>query len=206
MNSFLLIIVILAYLSLLVELLFFPVPSVASTYQLAYKANESSEKTEETGKVGVVKEWSFLKKIFLLILPATINILVFIAPLIIILCFQGLVQKEMYLLILGILLIILGRGLTFYAAINIRRNNKQEGVSFELKEKGIFAKSRNPILMGMHLMIIGLLLLTLNYLLLVGVVFYLGYMHFKVLLEEDFLQLHFGNTYLEYKNLTRRYL
>ena len=115
MNSFLLIIVILAYLSLLVELLFFPVPSVASTYQLAYKANESSEKTEETGKVGVVKEWSFLKKIFLLILPATINILVFIAPLIIILCFQGLVQKEMYLLILGILLIILGRGLTFYA-------------------------------------------------------------------------------------------
>lgn len=206
MNSLLLSVVVLAYLSLVIELLFFPVPSVASTYQLAYKANESIQKTEEKGKIGVVKEWSFLKKIFLLILPSIINIIVFVAPLIIVFCYQEFVQKEMYLLILGILVVILGRGITFFAAISIRNNNKQEGTSFELKEKGIFAKSRNPIVVGTHLFIIGLLLITPNWLLLIGVVFYLGYMHFKILLEEDFLQLHFGNTYLEYKNLTRRYL
>jgi len=203
------IIVVLAYVSLLVELLFFPVPSVASTYQLGYKANESSKKTEQKGKIGAIKNWSIGKKFFLLALPATINIGVFIFPLVALFFVEKmpqLIQQNQWLLLFGILLVILGRVLTFSTALLIRNRNSQKGDDFSLKQKGIFAKSRNPILVGMHIMILGLLFVFPNVLFLLGILFYFGYMHYKVTLEEDFLQNHFGESYINYKKSIRRYI
>ncbi len=205
MNIFLLVIVGLAYFSLVIELLFFPVPSVASTYQLGYKANESSKKTEQKGKIGEVKNWPIWKKIFLLGLPAAINIGVFIFP-IIALLFEMPIQQNQWLFLFGILLVVLGRILTFSTALLIRNRNSQKGDDFSLKQTGIFARSRNPILLGMHIMILGMLFIFPNILFFFGILFYFGYMHYKVVLEEDFLQNHFGESYMNYKKSIRRYL
>ena len=205
-------VVILAYLSLAVELISFPVPSVASTYQLGYQATESDKKTEEHGKLGTIKQWSFPKKVFFLFLPAVVNILVFIYPIGRLVAFDKIaIPFDLYAfnwasIILGSLLVLIGRVITFSSVLNIRKNNQQKGNSFELKKKGLFNLSRNPGLIGMYLMIIGFFIIFPNFLFLLGILFYLGYMHFKVLLEEDFLKNHFGSPYIEYKNRTNRYI
>lgn len=205
-------VVILAYLSLVIELISFPVPSVASTYQLGYQATESDKKTEEHEKLGSIKKWPFTKKVFFLFLPAVINVLVFIYPIGRVFAFDKMaIPLDLYSfnwssIILGSLLVLIGRTITFSSVLNIRKNNQQKGNSFELKKKGLFNLSRNPGLIGMYLMIIGFFIIFPNLLFFLGILFYLGYMHFKVLLEEDFLKNHFGSPYIEYKNHTNRYI
>ena len=206
------IVIIAAYLSLLIELVFFPVPSVASTYQLAYQPLESSKGSEFKGELVAVRSWSILKKIFLLVVPALVNVSVFLLPIAFIF-FPLLLQKTFpmfqsptWLLVLGILFVFLGRLLTFASALRLRKENSQEGDDFRLHDKSIFQLSRNPILLGMYIMVLGLFLIFPSTIFGLGIIFYIFYMHFKVLLEEDFLGHHFGKPYIDYKTKTRRYL
>lgn len=206
------IVVVAAYLSLLVELVFFPVPSVASTYQLAYQPLESTKGSEFKGELDAVRSWSSLKKVFLLVLPALLNVIVFLLPIGFIL-FPLLLQKMFpmfqspnWLLGFGILLVLLGRLLTFGSALRLRKENSQKGDDFQLHDESVFQLSRNPILLGMYIMILGFYLIFPSIIFGLGILFYIFYMHFKVLLEEDFLEHHFGKPYVDYKTKTRRYL
>ncbi len=212
MTLFVTIVIVIAYLSLVVELIFFPVPSVASTYQLAYQPLASTKGSEMKGELVSVRSWSALKKIFLLIVPALLNVAVFLLP-IGFLIFPLFLQKmfpifesSTWVLGFGAALILLGRLLTFSSALRIRTENSQEGDDFHLHDDSIFRLSRNPILLGMYIMVLGLFLIFPSIIFGLGILFYMVYMHFKVLLEEDFLGHHFGKPYVDYKTKTRRYL
>ena len=206
------IIVLLAYISLVIELVFFPVPSVASTYQLTVKARPNSKGTQAIGQIGKISRWNGIMKTILLVVPAIINILVFLFPLFLIL--NPVVNQKIFFIFdgswisngLGILLILTGRFITIWSVMEIRKKNRQIHDEFNLQTKGLFDLSRNPGLVGMYLFILGIFLIFPGLGFLIGIFFYLGYMHFKVLLEEDFLTNHYGDSYIQYKEKTRRYL
>ena len=109
-------------------------------------------------------------------------------------------------IIVGVVLMVMGRLVTIGSALGIRKDNSQKGVDFDLKTEGIFARSRNPIVVGLHLGIIGLNILIPNYLFIIFTCFYFGNIHFKILIEEDFLSQFFQGDYNAYLKKTKRYL
>jgi len=206
------IIILLAYVSLVIELVFFPVPSVASTFQLVNNKSYSENQKESKGEIGAVKNWNVVKKLFLLIFPAFINVLLFMTPLILLYNRDWLtklfpmMESSWILIIAALALIVLGRMMTFSSVLQIRKENQQKGNSFKLHQKAWFRFSRNPGLVGMYLFFLGLLLIFPSMILLFGFIFYVCYMHYKVLLEEDFLSKQFGSDYINYLEKSRRYV
>ncbi len=83
--------------------------------------------------------------------------------------------------------------------IGIDEKNKTE-----LKTKGIFAISRNPIFLGMLLSVLGIFLIipnTLTFSLTLATYFII---QIQIRLEEAFLKVEHGKNYEKYKQLTRR--
>jgi protein-S-isoprenylcysteine O-methyltransferase Ste14 len=66
--------------------------------------------------------------------------------------------------------------------------------------------SRNPIALGMILTFLGLFLLAPSFIVFTGFLIFTVNMHFRILLEEDFMRQQFGHEYEEYLRRTRRYL
>jgi len=59
--------------------------------------------------------------------------------------------------------------------------------------------------MGLYIFLIGVWCAIPSIYFLAGIVFYMGYMHFKILMEEDFLANRYGDTYAQYMTKTKRY-
>lgn len=197
------IIVYVAYISLLIELIFFHVPSIASTKSLFFKKANGSVKGSLLTKI---PNYSFKFKLVVLIIPLLINICVFIFPLLItIINSVNLVDNPEGIVWFGLFFVILGRLLTFFSVLHIRKRNSQLMNEFYLHKKGLFSFSRNPGLIGMYFFILGLFLINPYVIHFVGVLFYMGYMHFKILLEEEFLETKFKNNYKKYIAKTPRY-
>ena len=205
MENFKAIILSVAYLSLALELVFFSVPSVASTYQLIL-----TDKSDNTinSRLNNIKKWQSWKKFLFLFTPAIINITVFLFPVLYVLgVFKyDIISNEQLSAIVGLIFLILGRVITFLSVIQIRKINSSANQQMFLHQKGWFKWSRNPGLLGMYIFIFGIWLLFSHPLFLGGILFYIGYMHFKVLLEEDYLIEKFGIEYQKYLNQTKRYL
>ena len=188
------------YGSLLLELIFFHVPSVANTQ--VFFTNDPSVLNNYNNYKYVFK-WSQLQKVFYLIIPHILNIHAFFFPLLVIF-FQENAWNTMATI--GVFIAILGRLLSFYAMLQIRKNNSQENGQFELHTNGIFSISRNPIQLGMYFFYIGVCLINLNYFLIIPFLIYFFYNDFRIKIEEDFLEVKFKETYCNYKFKTRRYL
>lgn len=206
-------IVYLAYLSLAIELIFFPVPSVASSYNL-WSEKEDYAKEVKDAKIDMAN-WSLPKKVIFLALPIVIISLTFILPLLYASgllvpdsIFQWMQESKMktIVMILSFAFILGGRALTFYSVMKIRRDNAQAGESFDLKNTSIYSKSRNPIQLGMYLFAFGLILLYPVPLFIIGLVFYVLYMDYKIKIEEKFLKEKFGEAYQKYSLSTKRYI
>ena len=201
--------------SLLAELVLLHVPSVASVYQLVFTRNsilQFSEKPLPDCRLHRVMQWPLPKKILLLALPTAVSIITGLLPVVYLLkvycspdCFAAFRVSYPIISIAGMLLVVLGRTLTIYANLLIRKHNRQHSGSFELKTTGLFARSRNPLLLGMYIFYAGLWLIFPTLVFAAGLVIYVFNMHFRVLLEEDFLQHHFGAPFDQYMLNARRY-
>jgi protein-S-isoprenylcysteine O-methyltransferase Ste14 len=101
---------------------------------------------------------------------------------------------------LAVLLLSLNSfGQSFRVGIDVDHADK-------LVTTGIFALSRNPIYVAFGCVLIGQFLVFPNWILLVYLVAGTWLFHRQVLREEDFLQKHYGQEYVEYCNRARRYL
>ena len=200
---------IAVYLSLAYEIWGIPVPSIASTVQL-FSTDDGYDVAGT--RLLRVRQWSTPMKTLMLLLPTVLSVLVYLLPLV-----QALVPISAEILHLvwspsaasitfGILFATLGRAISLYSAWRIRQNNRQEGDSFELKTRGLFDRSRNPLQVGMYVCFAGLWLLYPTWEMAIGFFLYVGNMHFRILLEEDFLAWKFGDAYLAYKATHRRYV
>lgn len=209
-------VVIAAYAVLCIELIFLHVPSVASVYQLVWIkksiVNYHNEKLTH-GRLYDVLHWPMMKKLWLLGLPTAISVVTGLLPLVYIGClwtnlcsWEQLNNTSVAQNIIGMLLIIGGRVFTVYATLIIRKENRQTKDSFQLKTDGVFRYSRNPLLVGMYVMYVGMWVLFPQIIFGVGLFIYVINMHFRILLEEDFLFFQFGKPFQEYKQQVSRYL
>lgn len=203
-------IILAYYISILIEIMWIPVPSVASTWQLMFPDNDLQAKLDRDSLIWRTQNFNWFKKMILVILPYVIAFLGYTFPLLWLL-FPPLSKWDIssmndWNIIVGVVLMVMGRLVTIGSALGIRKDNSQKGVDFDLKTEGIFARSRNPIVVGLHLGIIGLNILIPNYLFIIFTCFYFGNIHFKILIEEDFLSQFFQGDYNAYLKKTKRYL
>ena len=200
------VLIILVYLSILIELTILHVPSVASTYQLFYY----SDTTQDGPLMKHVKSWSTLQKSLVLFVPTAISICLYLLPLLFVFypdskSWFGVRSIAFSFQVLGWIVVFSGRFMALFSVLQIRKANPQTNNEFSLKTAGWFSFSRNPILIGMYITYIGWLILFPNWVMTIGFIIYFTNMHFRILLEEDFLSEKFGDQFRNYLKQTRRY-
>lgn len=196
--------IILAYLSLALELWLIPVPSVASALQLHRRAREGG--AGERPLAATLRWYA----------PVALNIAVFLLPLGA--AVAALARPEAtqapaargIAVFPGVALILAGRGLTVASALALRSRTRPGpaagALHAPLHATGVFAFSRNPGLLGMYLFAAGLLLLKPSPWFAIGLVHYLWHMHRRVKIEERHLLQRLGDEYAAYAARTRRYV
>ena len=189
---------LILYASILLELMLLHVPSVANT-QVFFKKKKSYT---DYPTYGYIFDWSLTKKIVLLAIPHIINMVAIILPLVYLIVGKYSVGLIAWV---GIGIALIGRLFTIVATLRIRKMNSQIGDDFTLHTDGPFAISRNPILVGMYIFYWGMAIVVLEWPVYLAGLFYMGYSHFKVLIEEDFLKVKFQD-FNEYLTKSKRYL
>ena len=200
-------IVLLAYASLVLELVVFPIPSEASTYQLFMRdAPRSPEEDRLSRARQRRKRWKLLRYF----LPTACGVVLFLIPL-------GLIRfpearewlfpitalETESVLTLGMAAIVLGRAVTLMATLQLRRAQRMDT---GLAARGLFKHSRNPGLVGMYAFYLGISLVYPCWLLLLGFFPYVFNMHRRVLMEESHLGHALGSDYAAYRQAVPRYL
>jgi len=179
------IVVIVIYLSFLMDFMVWPIPSEASTYSI----------------INNNLQISFIHKFFIL-LVFTMNLMFYLTPLVLSVYYlvNGSIHPVMILAIFGIIISIIGRLISIKAAQKLRNN------SIGLVCDSLFKYSRNPISLGMHITIIGLMIIFGKWYLWLGFIFYLINIDFKIRIEESHLMKRYGAYYNSYQKKTPRYL
>ncbi|MFT5284767.1 MAG: protein-S-isoprenylcysteine O-methyltransferase Ste14 [Planctomycetota bacterium] len=200
--------ILVAYLSLLLELVVFPIPSEASTYQLFFKT-EGEVDSPGDGSLGRARQRSGLVKSCCYFLPTALGVVLFLIPLgasvypeIIESLFPVSALQTSLFTGFGALAVVLGRSITFGSVLQLRRQKR----SGKLSAQGIFTLSRNPGLVGMYVFYIGNALLFPCWVLIIGFLPYVINMHRRVLMEENHLAELIGSEYRVYLERVARYL
>lgn len=190
-------IVLLTYGSLIFELMVFPVPSVASSRQLAGRSRDGALKRLGYALRGLIAGLFLFLPLLLVFFPDLVRLTVPVVD-----------RPHALAIILGLLFILAGRTLSMGTAILMRRGQKLfHGEEPEvLITSHFFRFSRNPIVVGLLLMYIGLTFLFPHLLLGVGIVVLAAHLHDKVRLEETHLEKVHGRAFREYCKRTRRYV
>jgi protein-S-isoprenylcysteine O-methyltransferase Ste14 len=199
-------VILLAYASLAVELTWLHVPSVASSRNLWLRPPELVAGYSRA--YGAVFAWPWLKKTVLLTLPLIAAYGVYVYPLV---ALWGpydplgdhAFRTGPFSAALAVTLIVAGRVITLASVVSIR--GATPTLTSPLHTSGPFRYSRNPGLVGMYLFVAGLWLAAPSSIMLAGIAIYIGHMHFKVRMEENFLENRFGEPYLDYCRRTSRY-
>mgnify|MGYP001061725599 CR=1 FL=1 len=151
------------------------------------------------GKTGFVKGIEITMKIVTILVPAAE--------------FVSIIWKlsllPLWARVLGVVFGICGVAV-FVCAVITMQDNWRAGVSetdkTELVTKGIYQISRNPAFLGFDLVYIGILLMFFNRVLFGVSVLAILMLHLQIVnVEEDFLIVTFGDSYLEYRKKVCRY-
>lgn len=109
----------------------------------------------------------------------------------------------------GAFFCLVGLSLLLWSLISFGQSFRV-GIDTEHPDKlitsGIFAISRNPIYVAFAFILLGQFLIFSNWILLVYIGAAIWLFNRQVLREEDYLQQHYGNEYLEYCDRVSRYL
>jgi len=189
--------VIAIYLSFALDFVFFPIPSQASTHAMI----KASNRRDSIKMVCVVCVQGLI--LFLWISPLYVAA---VALLPLQACFfacdqLAYVQQKVSLLsAMGLVFALVGRMLTISASLTVR--GAKPG---NLLTDGVFAHSRHPIVLGLHLTLCGLLIATGTGLLWLLFPCVLIYFDYKIRIEEAHLITQFGGSYKDYCKRTKRY-
>jgi protein-S-isoprenylcysteine O-methyltransferase Ste14 len=200
--------IVLGYISLVLELYLLHVPSVASNRAI-WSADSGIIEGYSSDFQWIFK-LSKLAKLLFFFIPLLGVYFVFLLPLLIVFgqtYFSSamLFPQTLLISVLGIILIVLGRYITIQSALTMRKSIVLKDEQFKLNTKSFFGRSRNPTQLGMYIFLCGIILCIPSLWLVLGLLYYVSYMHVKINMEENFLTKQFGKKYLDYVNNTRRY-
>ncbi|MFX1561560.1 MAG: methyltransferase family protein, partial [Promethearchaeota archaeon] len=94
----------------------------------------------------------------------------------------------------------------FNLGSSIRLLIPKEEERTQLMTNGWYAHSRNPLYLGLHIAMIGWVLIFPSILTILALAIFLVNQHFRIRLEEKFLEEQFGEKYRDYMKRVRRYL
>lgn len=202
------VILLVAYASLVLELVVFHVPSEASTFQVfARDPADGSDPAHDALAFARTRARSV--KVVVYLLPTAAGVLCFLVPPVaalfpgvrgVLLPIDELARMEVRLA--GIATVVVGRIVTFSSVLQMRRRQ----AAGALQPDGLFRWSRNPGLVGMYAFYAGASLMTPCVVLFIGFVPYLWNMHRRVLMEESHLERSLGAPYAEYLAQVPRYV
>ncbi len=185
-------IVLAAYAALGVELVFLAVPSDVSTRQLLRRPDALGF------AAGATQMLRFTLMLLLFVIPPTIALI------------PGMFEQVVPITALGVPpvrwagvgLLVFSRIWTPLALPPLRRALDQG----TLARSGLFAYSRNPVLVGMFAFYLGNALVFPCAVLFAGFPLYVLFMHRRVLMEEELLRARFPHEYDEYAAHAPRYV
>ena len=178
------IIIIAIYLSFLIDLVLFPVQSEASTMSLM-RSGESRKNSFLLAILWLVSIVTYITPLGISVSQLTGNGFLPVSP----------------LASMGVAFAILGRVVSLWGTFSIRK----PGVD-GLVTQSAFRWTRNPISLGIHITLLGLLLVYAASLLWIGFIAFLINIHIRILLEERHLKKRFGSEYQAYVQSTPRYI
>ncbi|HYX10100.1 MAG TPA: isoprenylcysteine carboxylmethyltransferase family protein [Bacteroidales bacterium] len=76
----------------------------------------------------------------------------------------------------------------------------------KLKINGLYKISRNPMYLGFNLLTISSMIYTLNFVIIIMGLYSIFVYHWIIKAEERFLEQRFGDDFIKYKSITRRYI
>lgn len=180
------IIIILIYVSFILEFLFWPVPSEASTGHLL--RNWRSNKI----KFNLIYLLIFILNSLFAITPLLISLLS--------LYYKDLFQINLFTY-LGLILGWFGRLISVYSAYILHKSELRFLVRIS-----IFKWSRNPISLGLFITFFGLILILPYYSMIAGYLVFVLSINYKIGIEEKFLLEKYGTVYHHYVRSTPKYL
>lgn len=180
------VIVVLIYLSFIIEFLFWPVPSEASTGQLLN--NWRSNRT----KHNLIYLIIFVFNAFFILAPLVVSLYS--------LFYGDLFQKDIFTYI-GLTLAWIGRAISVSGAYTLHKSNLEFLVT-----DSMFKWSRNPVSLGLFITFFGLLLLIPHVAMIISYIVFVLNINYKISIEEKFLQQKYGETYHDYIRSTPKYL
>ncbi|MBL8751958.1 MAG: hypothetical protein JNK15_01550 [Planctomycetes bacterium] len=193
--------VLFAYGSLLVELVVFPIPSEASTWQLL--ASRDGDAAVGAALVAARRRPTVAKAVVFAV-PTILGVLAWLVPGLALLwpalreCARVPTDGTAAAAVAAI---AIGRGLTFASVLQLRAARRAGR-----PPTGLFAWTRNPGLVGMYVCFAGLVLASGLPLLWAALPFYAANMHGRVRLEEAHLQARLGDVWTRYSAAVPRYL
>lgn len=194
------VILLSAYASLVIEIVVFPVASEASVLHLLGRGPCGS-----SSEIIAARAAPMASRIALYLLPTVCCVALFLLPIVVV-CMPA-IQSQLapwsapQALWAGLVLVLAGRGLTFGSVLQLRSAQRRGELP-----GGSFRHSRNPGLVGMFSMYIGLCLAVGGPWLWLGAPLYFVNMHARVKLEEADLRVRFASTWSDYACSVPRYL
>jgi protein-S-isoprenylcysteine O-methyltransferase Ste14 len=193
--------VVFAYVSLCVELVVFPIPSEASTWQLL-AAHDGAGPADDT--LVAARRRPTLTKVLVFALPTVVGVAAWLVPGLALLlpALRDLAHVPTTgTAATAVAAIVLGRGLTFTSVLQLRAARHAGRAP-----RGLFLRSRNPGLVGMYVCFAGLVLASGLPLLWAVLPLYVANMHGRVRLEEAHLLARLGEAWSRYAAAVPRYL
>ena len=113
-------------------------------------------------------------------------------------------------LVIGTVLVALGIALIAVSGLYFKRSGtpvRPVSPTITIVARGPYAISRNPMYVGMTLLLLGLAFAMSSWIIAVAALFFAAVVHWGVILpEERYLEALHGDTYLRYKLVVRRWL
>nr|WP_321236192.1 methyltransferase [uncultured Psychroserpens sp.] len=197
--------IVIFYMSLFVELYVYSIPSVVSTKKILNPSISHLEQFSERIKKRL--NWPLPIKIILFVVPMIFIYMLHLLPAYLLydLTFNaGDLQCIYYLCFIGIGLVLFGRIISHLYLLSIKKIKAKSYEGFVTN--GLFKYSRNPGLLGLYISFLGFYLIQPSILFLICYSIYIVHMHFKIIMEEDYLTNIHGEDYKLYLQKTRRYL
>lgn len=199
------VVVLAAYASLVVELVAFPIPSEASTWQLVGARGAAPDALPTNDPLQRARGRSVARKFLVYFVPTALGVLAWLVPLAAVLS-PALgdvlwVHRAEAMVLPGLACVVIGRVVTFASVLQLRAQQRRGG------EPGwLFRQSRNPGLVGMFTCYLGLCCLFGSPVCWSVLPLYVANMHGRVRLEEAHLATRWGDRWHDYSASVPRYL
>jgi protein-S-isoprenylcysteine O-methyltransferase Ste14 len=205
--------IIATYIAQIYQVCFFAVPSAGSTAEMLSNRKRNSKSAERHPGATVVRSAPQM----IVTIGATVAVVSAAMIPLLTVAFPAVNRYLMPLLkmppstslsIISAGLLLLGNSLTFIAVATLRANVSfhEFGETTRLYTGGIYCTVRNPITLGLGIIFAGFVLARPTVVMLIAWIIFALNSHYRIHMEEVYLEKTFGKDYLQYKDRVGKYV